>query len=339
MKIIKISKLLPLSISIAALALASASWATGTASGTDIKNTATISYSVGSTAQTTIESSETGNSTPGKGKGSATTFLVDKKVDLSVTAGSPVNVVPGTTAQGITFTLTNEGNSSEEFSFSAPTQVTGDSFDTTNCATPANVTLAADAQATITVKCDIPVSGGAVINNATSTVDLKATVVGAAAAAAASDGNADVAGAVETVLADDTGTATDGADRNASHSAVNTYTVETADLTVKKESTVTKMSINGDDVTTNAKRIPGSTIEYTITVTNAANAATATGIVISDAVPKELTVVGTPTITGGTSSTASAGAYNATTGTAVSSTAFDLAAGETAVLTIVATVN
>ena len=36
---------------------------------------------------------------------------------------------------------------------------------------------------------------------------------------------------------------------------------------------------------TNPKRIPGATIRYTITVTNAAAAATAAAVVVSDAVP------------------------------------------------------
>ena len=351
MKIIKISTLIPLSISLAALAFASSSWAAGTASNTDINNTATLSYSVGSgggTAQTVIESSESGNSTPGVGGGSATTFKVDKKIDLLVTTGSGVNVVPGTSAQAITFTLTNEGNSTEDFSFSVPTQVAGNAFDTINCATPANVTLAADAEAIITVECDIPASGGAVLNAATSTVDLKATVVGAATAAAASAGNADVASSVETVLADNTGTVTDGADRNASHSAVNTYTVHTADLTVKKTSKVVSMTINTGTAAapttttitaaTGAKRIPGAIVEYTITVTNAAGAgaapASATGIVLTDTVPSELSISSASIVVAGASS-----ASIIPVGQLVTSAAFDLAAGETAILTIITTVN
>ena len=318
------NKFIQLSISLVALALSANSWAAGTASGTDINNTATLSYNVGGTAQTAIESSEAGNSKPGLGEGTATTFKVDKKVDLLVTAGSGVNVVPGTTAQAITFTLKNEGNSEESFSFT-PTQVTGDSFDTTNCTTPANVTLAADATETITVSCDIPVSNEIVKNNATSTIDLKAKTESVTETT-----GADTAGTVDTVFADDTGTTTDGADRNAEHSAVNTYTINTADLTVAKISTVVSDPSN---LTTNPKRIPGAIIEYTITVTNASGASTATGIVINDAVPGDLEVQGTPTITGGTSSTASASGNNVTT------TAFDLAAGETAVLTIQAKVK
>lgn len=312
-------------LSVAVLsAITSNTWAAGTAAGTDIDNTATLSYAVSGTNQTPIESSEAGNSTPGAGNGSATTFKVDKKIDLLVTAGSGVNVVPGTTIQPITFTLTNEGNSTEDFSF-ATTQVSGDNFDTLNCSTPANVTLAADATQTITVNCDIPANDGTtVVNSSTSQVDLKATAVGVTETAGAESANT-----VDVVFADDTGTATDGADRNAQHSAVNTYTVNTADITVAKTSAVTQDPFNG---TTNPKRIPGATIEYTITVTNAAGAATATGINISDPVPADLENI-TATITGGNSTTATVAGNN------VSTAPFDLAAGETATLTITATVK
>lgn len=328
MKLSKITKFIPLALSLTALSVTTSYWASGTASGTDINNTAVLTYNVGGTTQAEIESSEGGNSTPGSGNGSATSFKVDKKIDLLVTAGSAVNVVPGTTAQDITFTLLNEGNSEETFSFS-PTQVaSGDDFDT-SCATLANITLAADATATITVKCDIPISnGGTVKNGQTSIVDLKATTESVTETAGADD-----AATVQTVFADNTGTGTDGADRNAQHSAVNTYTINTADLTVQKTSAVTKMSINGADDITDPKRIPGATIEYTITVSNAAGASTAEGIVISDAIPATLSIVGTPTITGGTSTLASVSGQN------VTSTAFDLTAGETAILTIITTVN
>ena len=107
------------------------------------------------------------------------------------------------------------------------------------------MTLAADATQIITVNCTIPPSSTTVINNATSQIDLKATVNGAVTAANASLNSNDVAGTVETVLADDTGTSTDGADRNASHSAVNTYTVQTASLSVNKTSVVTADPFNG----------------------------------------------------------------------------------------------
>jgi hypothetical protein len=56
--------------------------AVGTASGTtDVGNLATIDYSVGGVAQLEIESSPTGNNTPGAGNGTAMTFTVDNMVE------------------------------------------------------------------------------------------------------------------------------------------------------------------------------------------------------------------------------------------------------------------
>lgn len=315
-------------VSVAVLAIASNSaWAAGTAAGTDIDNTASISYSVGGTAQTPIESSEAGNSAPGAGNGTATTFKVDKKIDVLVTSGTSVPVVPGATTQSITYTVLNEGNSTENFDLVATQVATGDDFDTTGCTVtaPASpVSIIADDTVTVTVQCDIPAASGTVIDGATSLVDLEASINGVTQTA-----GADTAAGVEVVFTDDTGTATDGADRNGSHSATNSFTINTADIIVAKTSAVIS------DPTGQAlpKRIPGAVIEYTITVSNAAGAATATGIVISDLVPATLLISGTPTVTGGTSTTASAAGQNVTTAP------FDLAGGETATLVITAIIQ
>ena len=289
-------------LSVAIMAATSATWAAGTTAGTDINNTASITYSVGGNAQTPIESSEAGNSTPGNGNGSATTFKVDKKIDLSVTPATTVNVTPNSSG-ALTFQVTNEGNSVEDFAFNI-SEIAGGDFDATGCtAAPANInSLAVDTPTNVVVTCNIPNSGvntannggvanaGTVANTKTSVIDLLASVTGVTEST-----GADTA-AVDVVFADNTGTATDGADRNAKHSATGTYVVNTADISVAKTSAVTKMSINGADVAGTGvdapKRIPGSTIEYTITVSNAASAgAPATGIVITDAVPANMTYV------------------------------------------------
>lgn len=327
-------KLLPTLISATLLsALTGTAWAAGTPANTDIDNTATISYSVGTVSQTPIESSEAGNSTPGAGAGTATTFKVDKKIDMLVTTGSAVNVVPGATSQAITFTLENQGNSTENFDLAATQVAAGDQFDTTGCSITAPaalpVSLTADATQSVTVECDIPASSGTVTNGATSLIDLKATINGVTETA-----GADSAGTVDVVFADDTGTTTDGSDRNGQHSATNTYTVNTADITVQKTSAVTKMSINGSDVTTNPKRIPGATIEYSILVSNAASAATATGIVITDPVPANTTYVASScAVTGDATPTCSLSGSDVTTAT------FDLAGGQSATLTFEVTVD
>jgi uncharacterized repeat protein (TIGR01451 family) len=279
-------------ISVAVLTAATnIAWADGTAAGTDINNTATISYKVGGVDQPDVPSP-------------VATFKVDKKIDLSVTAGSGVSVAPGSTSQSITYELLNEGNSTETFSFTVKDDVTGDGFDPTaaSCSTPANISvppstlLPAPVPTIITVTCNIPTG---LANGLTADVDLKATAVdsgGTPYVESASD-SVDTT-IVDVVLADDKGSATDtGAEtvtagsglRNASHSAVNTYTVGTATLTVGKTSAVTADPANG--VSANAKRIPGATIVYTITVSNADGASDATHLVISDPIQSDLTFV------------------------------------------------
>ena len=362
---IKIMKTL-LSVAVLTAITSSASAAPiGTAAGTEVNNTASISYSVGNQAQTPIESSKDGNTNPGVGNGEATTFVVDKKIDLLVTGATTTNVVPGQTATNaannneLSYTLLNEGNSTENFALTASdaliAAVAGtDDFNSSNCTviSPASpVELDSGEQVDVKVQCDIPVSSATVTNGAKSLVDLLATATGVTA----SNGT-DTVGCttgtvaagnctVDVVFADGTGTGTDAADRNAKHSATSTYLINTADLTVKKTEAVTAMAINGsDDPADTNFHIPGSTIVYTIVVTNdttdgTPDAATATGIVLSDTVPTTMTVVGTPTvaITGG-----NGGAATMASGagvSAVATNAFDLDAGETATLTITATVN
>ena len=117
-----------IALALAGLAAGGAAHALGTASGTAITNLATLNYSVGGAAQTAIGSSETGNTL---GAGTATSFVVDNKINLLVAATDTtfVSVVPGLTGVGggnpnsalqvTTFTVTNTGNSVQDFSLLA----------------------------------------------------------------------------------------------------------------------------------------------------------------------------------------------------------------------------
>ncbi len=295
-------------ISIAALsAVSHLAWAGGTDAGTPIHNKASISYSVGGTDQSVIISSPTGNSDPtlclaasdGGASDCRTSFVVDHKVDLSVTApGATTNVVPSASGAPttITYTVSNDGNKSQDFSFS-PSQTGG--FAAASCtAVPATATLAKDATQAVAVTCTIP-NDTIVANGDTSTIDLLATATGVVETT-----GAETPGTEDIVFADTKGTATDvggsntigdsipgggtyvDGDRNAKHSADATYTIVTADLSIQKTSAIISDPFNG---TTNPKRIPGAVIEYTITVTNADGAADATHIVISDILQGDLT--------------------------------------------------
>lgn len=124
------SKLASLLVSAAVLGLASQSAAALTASGTAISNTASLSYNVGGAAQTPIASSPLGNSIAGTA-GAPTSFVVDKKVDFTVTGGAIVNVQPnqvgvvGTTPIAansntvLTYTVSNIGNDPQGFILTA----------------------------------------------------------------------------------------------------------------------------------------------------------------------------------------------------------------------------
>ena len=129
----------------AALMFSQAAWAVGTASNTTISNLATLNYSVGGTLQAAIGSSAAGNLV---GAGTATTFLVDKKVNLTVveTNSAPTIVAPGQANAVTTFTVTNTGNDPQDFSLAAANLANGttifnnttlltDNFDSVGCVT------------------------------------------------------------------------------------------------------------------------------------------------------------------------------------------------------------
>ena len=244
--------------------------ADGTDSGTNITNIAVVNYQVGGVSQDLVESSESGNTTAGAGNGSSTNFLVDNKVDLTVATidNAAVGVAPGATGQVLTFTVTNDGNTVQDYVLNA-TALTGgtgafggtDNFDMI----PASVSifvesnpvpngydaadtaifideLAKDATATVYIVCDVP---AAQPNNDIASYHLRATThdgggVGQGTITAATAG-ADTTG-VDVVFADEatlaTGTDPVDAQRDGQHSSQDDYIVATALLTVTKNSRV-----------------------------------------------------------------------------------------------------
>ena len=107
----------------ALVALAALGWWAGanaqpmTPANTLIENRATVNYSVGSQPQTLIESSPTGNTTPGAGAGADTEFVVDNRVDLTVAEVSSNATVtaPGAPNAALAFTVTNTGNAQQGY--------------------------------------------------------------------------------------------------------------------------------------------------------------------------------------------------------------------------------
>ena len=108
---------------------------------TDIANTASVNYSVSGVPQTVINSSPTGNSTPGAGNGAATTFKVDKRIMFIAeeTNGAATVTSPGLTQVVTVFRVTNTSNGAQDFRIAAdntqpPAIIFGrtDAFDMSN---------------------------------------------------------------------------------------------------------------------------------------------------------------------------------------------------------------
>ncbi|MFM5905997.1 MAG: hypothetical protein ACKOPO_00170 [Novosphingobium sp.] len=273
---------------------------TGTAAGTEIQNSVSVTFDVGGVAQNPVSSN-------------TDAFLVDRKVNVTVAeVGSAATIVtPGAISQVTTFSVTNLSNDTADFALSVSQQNGGtaafggnDTFDATNVkiyletdsvagfsAGDTEVTsaayideLAADTSKTVYVVSSIPLG---LTTNAIATVTL--TADGHAGGTASSLGaelttsSTNTANAVDTVLADAAG-ATDG-QYDGSFSAKDDYKVTAAAIGAVKSSRVVN-----DYITTSGdmKAIPGALVEYCILVSNNGSAP-ATSVSITDNVPASVT--------------------------------------------------
>jgi len=299
--------------SLALLALSSigvlqGAYAVGTDAGVSINNRATVNYSVGSVAQTPIESSPTGNSTPGANNGANTTFVVDNKIlhTVAEVSGNATTTTPGATNVVATFTVTNTGNNSQGYQLTA-TNLTGgtlfgqtDNTDVTNLRAFRDVngnstydpgvdtetfinTLAEDATVTVFVVADIPVTA---VNGQHANVQLaaRAAVAGTnGATLVTQSAGADNPATVDVVFADGGAVARDGI-----HEASDQYAIQSASLSVSKVAAVVSDPFNG---ASNPKAIPGAVVRYTVTVSNASTTTAAQSVVLDDQIPADTVFV------------------------------------------------
>lgn len=303
------------------------------AAGDLISNRATVSYDVGTAAQTPIESSPSGNTTPGVGLGADTDFVEDRIVNFSVAVVDTalVTVAPGETVQVTEFTVTNidtgaandDSNGEIDFRLTPVNRSNGtanpfgagtDNFDLTGLQVFVDSTVPGngyqsgvdtatfiDELAPGSTAVTVYVVGTIPAGQSDDDIAVVSLVATAAESLTATDGTgvldtgnlgadlvqntgADVVGTIDNVFMDgagDTDTAGTGPDaaNDGFHSDSSGYIVDVAELTVTKSSAVISDPING---TTNPKAIPGAVIEYTITIANAAGAATAALTGISD---------------------------------------------------------
>jgi uncharacterized repeat protein (TIGR01451 family) len=325
--------------SIAAIAAASPAWADGTTAGTNVNNTATLSYQAGTVTQGDVTSN-------------VATFKVDRKVNLAVAGTTPATeVVGGALTQVTKFTVTNTSNAPLDFGLLATNQVGGagpingtDNFDVTNfryaidvngdgvytAGTDTIVTfldeIAADASRTVFVLADIPAGR---VNNDVAAVVLTATSAeagtpGTQGANVAETAGVDNPNAVDTVFADTAG-ATDAA-RDGKFSARDQYNVVSATVTLVKIATVISDPFNG---TTNPKAIPGATIEYCL-IANNTGAGVANNVNVNDVVPTQTAFVTGSGFAGGlTTGTGAATTCDMTAGNGGSAAAASYVAGTT----------
>lgn len=315
----------------------------GTLAGTSVNNTATVNFSVGGTAQTAVNSN-------------TTTFKVDRLVNVTVAqSGGATTVAPGSTSQVIAFTVTNNTNSIQDFKLDAA-NLTGDSFDGTitgvfvESGATAGYQVGADTatfideiapDATITVYVVATMPAGIVTGN-TANISLQATASQstdgtgayvatagtlAAVATQTNTGTADNTAFTDTVFGDLLGTASGDVAKDGKHSATNTYTVNTAAITVAKSSTVISDPFNGS---TNPKAIPGAVVEYCLVVSNAAGGASASSIVLTDVVPSA-TLYSTGTMKSGTGATCGGGTVTTLTDSSADGDGASYTAGTTTV--------
>jgi len=268
-----------------ALLASAGAHAGGTTAGTTITNKATLTYSVGNVNQNSIGSSPTGNTT---GSGSNTSFVVDNKVNLTVTTSdsAAVSAVPGQTAVTTTFVVTNSGNFVQDYALSLSNLASGtqtvfgsnltDNFDVSSCAITVNGTtqsyianLVVDASQTVKVVCPV---GASQVNGDIASMYLlaEAKVAGTNGATALTAATTNDPTVVDIVFADSNGS--DDSTRDAKSSARSAIKVVTAALSVMKTFSSVCDPMNGS---TNATNIPGGYVQYIVAITNGGSASAA----------------------------------------------------------------
>ena len=300
MKTVRIilSRMLRLSFTAGALLLSQQVLALGTDAGVEVSNQATVAYTVGVVVQTPIESSPTGNTTPGAG--APTTFLVDRRVDFTLveTSGGPTTpVAPGDADVIASFTLTNNGNAIMDFDL-AVADFAGAVFGNADTTDLGNYRirvangdgaggvpdlgtdldfvdeLAEDAVVEIYVFADAPAT---VLNGQYANIQLTATAADHALATATpgvldpilvETPGVDDPTLIESVFAD--------AGNNGFEQAEDSYEIISAALTVTKVATVFS------DPFSSGKALPGAVIEYVVTIDNTTGSADATGMTLTD---------------------------------------------------------
>jgi uncharacterized repeat protein (TIGR01451 family) len=264
---------------VASLGVPFVAHAAGTPAGTNIQNTAQVSYSVGSSTVTATSNTSI--------------VTVAERLDAVLTlAAASVQVSPGGTAEELVFTLTNTGNGTETFNLTALSAgVVGDDFDPT-LASPAiyfdsdnsgdfsgsdaaynpgvnDPVLAADASVRLLVINDIPGTAGNGNRGRSQLTAAAATGTGPQGTAFPGQGDSGV----------DAVAGTTGGDAV----LFGEYFVADVQLTAVKSQTIV-------DQFGGSRPLPNARINYQIVVT-ASGTGTASAAAFSDLIPANTTYV------------------------------------------------
>jgi len=270
--------------------------AAGTTKGTNITNTATLSFSVEGVTQTPVISNED-------------SFVVDKKIDFVLTHNdNPKHliVVANDENKERSFTLVNESNDVQKYSLSV-SNLSGDTYDSkVDDAEMQNLefsvdggdwtsgplvidAISVDGNVTVVVRGDILESAtdGEVMN-----IQLEAIAVDASGDAEVdSKDNVDNKAAVDIVLGEGTGVSDFGnTPFDGKYTAWAGYLVNTPNVDLTKLSCVLKDEVRNG---VNSKRIPGATVVYVFDLNNTSASTDATGITLSDTLSTDYDLSGT----------------------------------------------
>lgn len=274
----------------------------GTAAGTNVQNTFTLDYQVNGEDQTTIDN-----------VGTPTEFTVDRLIDVNVESTADTNVTPGQTSGTLNFTLTNEGNDTQQYNLTIVDEALND-FDASAYSVwyedPANPgvfieftgsnypELAPDATIAVEIRSSQIPAGAA--DGEQESLSLIATTHDTSGALVSedNDGNS-LTGSAENVFADDpasaeasTGDSTTDSDGKDSATAI--FLVASADLAANKAVTIFSEDGAGcatiPGTPTGGYSVPGSCVEYVITVTNEGGE-DATAVTLTDILNENLEFV------------------------------------------------
>jgi uncharacterized repeat protein (TIGR01451 family) len=232
--------------------------------------------------------------------GNTVTFVVDRVIYLTVTPlGSTVTSAPSSTFQAIQFLVSTTSNTAMRFALSPVSKATNtwtltganiyrdnnndgkwDAGDTLYATAGTFGDIASGASVTVLIVGDIPAG---LTNGVVAGYDLLAQAVDAGTLTVSTQTAGTKTGAnlglVMTIFGDAAGSAVGDVLHDGKHSASGTFTVTAAGLTVNKTAAVYWDPVN---LFASPKAIPGAVITYTVTVTNAAGAANATNVAITD---------------------------------------------------------